>query len=62
VKAGDLVRFKNIGGPAKAWGSYGLITRIHHHRHVIGRIYLLTRFGLATVPFSKRSRYLEVVK
>ena len=59
MKAGDLVRLKNVDD---CWGKTGLITKIHITRIGTGQISMITSSSPScTIPWHKRKSFIEGV-
>lgn len=58
MKVGDLVRLKNLHAD---WGEVALVTSIHTTTYGLGQIYLLANGRRSSVPWIKRSKYLQVI-
>jgi hypothetical protein len=58
MKAGDLVRLKNLHND---WGEYALITRINVTDYGLGQISLIANGRMSAIPWVKRDKYIEAV-
>ncbi len=59
MKAGDLVRLKNVDD---CWGKTGLITKIHITKIGTGQISMMTSASPScTIPWHKRKSFIEEV-
>jgi|ETNvirnome_2_130_1030620.scaffolds.fasta_scaffold02617_7 hypothetical protein len=58
MKAGDLVRFKNLH---PSWGSIALITRIHKTDWESGQVYLCGVVMNCAIPWLKRHHFMDVI-
>jgi len=58
MKAGDLVRFKNLH---KEWGSIGLIIRIHKTDWQTGQVILWGIIKNCAIPWHQRHHYMDVI-
>ena len=58
MRAGDLVRFKNLH---PEWGEVGLVTRILHTGISTGQVILLAGETRRAIPWLQREKYMEVI-
>ena len=57
MKAGDLVKLKNLKWDSK----HALITSVHRTDWGTGQIYVLFTGNSGSIPWVKRNLYLEVI-
>mgnify|MGYP003679948273 CR=1 FL=1 len=59
MKAGDLIRLKNMHS---SWGEFGLVTDITSTKAGTGLIVMITKASYScTIPWSKRNMYVKEV-
>ena len=59
MKAGDLVRLKNLD---ESWGEVALITKIHVTEYGLGQISLIASNMMnCAIPWIKRDKYIDGV-